>query len=593
MLMSYEPSELELLAIKTVEEEFSLNKQFHSTFHERQRRYYNLVLNKVDEDLVVEEGRSDIKTGVPHMLHEIPHSVLKDALTSGVNVCKIKSPKSNGDLLYEAEIDDYLHHLFTDENIDIKSVVDDAIWDLVATGSAVPCARWDVRHKRIFKEIEPFIDDNGKLQQGKREFDVVEGSYPTFDLRAPWDVFPSAGATSIKQCHEVIIRDEPFPHQLREWERQGMVQNIDDLLELVKANKAGVTVKENREDGDSGRAADTGKIEILIYWGLFPLYKYKEYIGDDGIDRSKDEVQCLIIKAKDYPIILHIGRNPFDCQEIPVFIGKYFRIPGQIWGEGIFSIGEKMLVHQERWFNLMQDCANAEIHRDIVIPDNVDEGEAAGSGVEKRYHVTEEAFIEGAYPKYLDRGPSILPEVYGQRDYLDRMIQEVTGVVDFVRGVQIGPEKTATEVMETSEKINARFKQRALTVESTLLSPIFNWLINMVIQFGDDDEIKEYTGLEVNPFDQFDAMMPNKKYRVKLDGAIRAAENMANRQTIQLLLTLAANIQEPMPDENGMMFKMNLQMLLYDLGKMSPLTDPNRYKLPIDSKVPLLQEMAG
>jgi hypothetical protein len=387
----------------------------------------------------------------------------------------------------------------------------------------------------------------------------------------------------------VIFIESLYPHELREWEKNGWIENVDALLKGYREPSFTKNDQDEQKDPREPKADlevdDYGRISVAIYWGLFPLYKYDKYVDDNGKDRSADEVECFIIKPVGRQMILGMGRNPYFHQSKEVIFGKYFDIPGELWGESIFGIIERLLVHQEDWFNIIQDSANQEVYRDRIIPDNTDEAEVNQTGPGRDWHYEAEDVRDGIHIKYVERGPAILRDIYERSDYVARVVQEVSGIMDFLRGIEGKVEKTATEIEKLSQSINVRFEQAALSVQASYIVPVVNWVMSMLSQFSDDDYIKAYTGLPFNPFKQFDAMIPNTAYRISLEGSIRAIQNVALQNQLRLFIQEAKDMQ-PMPDEDGKLVIPNRVQMFFDLMKMSKLRDVEQYKLEVPPPPP-------
>ena len=585
-------TDIELLAVNTVDNAFKRNHAYHKPHHDKQYRLYEFVRNLTPADKIVIEGRSNIQIGMAWMLHGIAFSILKNSISNHEDIVHIEPTKISKQLFGNDEMDEYLSNNFHDEATDQKSNADDSLWDLTACGSSVLSPSFNHKTKIVLQDIPETvqlptgqtIETGGTVQQ---DVEIIEKSSPDFDTYNPWDVYPTANVSKEKNLHEVIFEKSMSAQQLRDWEKMGFIEGLDEFFELHE-RKTLESSEESSEDRERRQSSEDeteryGHFKIHIYWGLFPLYKYRQYIDDENKDRSADEVQSLIIKPKGYKYTFALKRNPFYHQLIPAIFSRYSRVPGEFWGVGFTEIAEQTLIHQQDWWNLMQDAANKEIYRDEVHPaDGVEELDgAAGAG--KRFYISAENLKNRIEPHYIERGPSILPEVYGQRDYLDNIIKQVTGIVDLVRGITEGPDKTATEVAEIASNINIRFKETSLFIESQLIRPMFNWSVSLLSQFSDDEYIMAYTGLPFNPFKQFDPMMPNLMYRVQLEGALRASQNIAQRQMLQLLIEISKDAEPmPDPDNDNQLTAINTTLMILDLIKISDAhRDSERYKVPI------------
>jgi len=564
-------SDTEKLAVTSVDNAYNRNKLFWNDTHERQRRLYKMVVGGTDPAKEVGDGRANIKTGIPFMIHQIMKAILKNALFVQSGNVNFIPTKLREVIFGKEEMEEYLDFLIMDEFLPLRKNLEYGLSDLISHGTS--CLR------------PSFLEDVRTAFDGENDLEVLVYSGPTFTNHASWDTYPTAGATSTDALHEVIFVENMYPHQLREWEKQGWIENVDALLEGYREPSHAVHSDPDEHFDPRVKKADInvdafGRIDILIYWGLFPIYNGSKYVDDNGKDRSKDEFESLIIKPVNKDMILGMHRNPYFHQHKEVVFGKYFDLPGQLWGESIFGMMERLLVHQEDWFNIIQDAANNDVAPDIAMPDNIDSAEAKQQGPARVYNVDAQDLVEGKVPTFLKRPNSVLPDTYEQRNFVGRLVQEVSGIMDFLRGVEGNVAKTATEIEKLSQSINVRFEEAGLAVQGNYMLPAISWMVSMLSQYSDDDYVKAYTGLEINPFKQFDPMMPNMAYRVKLEGSIRAIKNIGLQNQLRSYIEIGQKLQ-PMPDENGELTVPNTVMMFFDMVKMSGLRDTDQYKLTV------------
>jgi len=399
--------------------------------------------------------------------------------------------------------------------------------------------------------------------------------------------------------HEVIFKSKMTVAELRDWEKQGLISGVDDVVtQLKNDDKLGTgssRKSELRSSPESGknREDENTQIDILISYTLFPLYKGDKYIDNQGQDRSKDEVECIMIKAKNADKMLLLDRNPFACQEKAFILAGFHFIPGEFWPISVFEITEKLLQHYEDIFNLIQDGANKYIYPKEIYPDTgIDPALLSQDGVGIKIPVPNDMIRDGVIPQYMQIPNSVLADMYSQRDNVNELIQEVTAITDFVRGVTPqGDKPTATQIREMSQRVSTRFQQSAIRIEASLMKPIWEWLMVMMSEFSDDEQVAKEMGLAENPFKQLYPVMPNPAYKIKLTGALRAAESLSNQAKLTELIELSKDLEPmPDPDDPDKLIILNTTAMVVDKAKMSGLPDVDKYKLPIPVPPELIED---
>jgi hypothetical protein len=567
-------SDLERKACEEVDKAFKRNKQYWQSDHDRQHRLFNMVMQAPVPEKPAVKGRSNIKTGISWMIHQLIFSILKNSLLTLSKNVKIEPTKLRKIIFWLDEMQDYLDRLISDPTWPVHGNLRHGLFDLISHGTTV---------------LRPYYrDDLRPVWDGENEMETLIYSGPDMPYIASWDSYPTAGATCLDECHEVIFYEYYYPHELRALERAGQMYNVEKLLEYYKEPSWLSSGQSENKDPRQQRGQDdlatdlSGRIGVLVYWGYFPYYEDVGYTDAEGQDQSKKEHECLIIKSADKNILLHFDRNPHYHQNKAAIFAKYFNVPGMFWGESVFGILEKMLVHQEDWFNIIQDSANVEVYRDRVFTDAIPAEQRKQKGVGRDYVVQADLYekLNGNVMKYIERGNSILPDTYDQLKNIDRIIQEVGGIMDFLRASGSDVPKTATEISQLAASLNVRFEQTAMEIGDNLLVPAIAWAVSLLSgQDANDEYIAQQTGTPVNPFKQFSPMMPNPAYRIKLEGSLRAVQSTAMREELTALIEQAKTIP-PGPDENGQPVQINLMRMFLDELKLSRLKDTDDYKLP-------------
>lgn len=587
---------LEMMAVTTVDKAYSDNKIGWKDTHEKFRRLYNFVRQNEPASLKTnEDDRSQLRVGLPWMITEIIHATIVNALLRQSPIGELVDIADNP-YPFSADMERLMEIQLTDEHMDVTDKISLAILDAIMLGPGILAVNWRRVIKRVFQEFPP----GQSLSQGNvgsmftQELEKVVYAGPDYDVIAPWNVFPTKGITSFDNAHEIIIRIENMPlHQMREFEHEGVFTqgSVDQFVGMLGSRQQDQDLLSSLSPISQREKTEPeaeGTHDVIVYYGLFPLNNFQRYIDDDGRDRSKDEVECIIIKPINAPVIFKIDRNPYFNQMKPVIVGGYAQISGEPWPIGPIEIAEDLLIHYNNWLNILQDGANLVVHPDEIVPrEAIDEGEGEQAGPTQRYHTSADNIAKGAHFKRLWPTGSILSTgAYEQLNIVKGLIEEIIGVVDLVRGVS-QRKRTATEVEEISERVNIRFKERILNIENTILRPSLNWLLSLNAQYHMDlDWMMSIIGnLSFNPFAYIDPVMPNNTTRWKLTGAIRASDNAVNARKIEHLLALASTIP-PGPDGNGEMKAVSLMALLEDLIKQSNLPDSDKYLIPPEQLPP-------
>ena len=585
---SFQPQALNDLAAEKVDQAYLRNMNYWEGDHDRMRKLYMMILGSPDPDKPEVKGRANLKTGISFLIHQLLYTTLKNALLNSENNMELEPSALRKIIFGKEEMEKYINDLFVDDQLPVAEVMRDGLWDLISHGTAV---------------LRPYFENDIRtVWDGQQYFDMTAYQGPAFVNHAAWDTFPTAGCQEDKELHEVIFLESVYPHTLREWEDKGWVSGVDEFLKghvdtvynYAKGGKA--EIKDPRRKKSDLYTDSTGRVDLLVYWGLFPLWKFEDYIGASGDDLSQDEVPTLIIKGRGKrKNILKIGPNFYYHQMIESIFARYFKIPGLFWGESIFGILHKMLVHQEDWNNLTQDAANANMFLDRAFPASVDQTQRNMKGVGRDYVISDDNFKNGLIPKFIDRGVSTLPDTYERLNYVDRVLQEVSGAMAFVRSMEGDVEKTATEIEELAQRINVRFEQTALDVQANLLQPVAAWCMSIMSQFSDDEYVmKNILGsstepFPINPFKQFSPMMPNAAYRIKMEGAIRAIRNMGMLNQFRALIDQGKSLLSipAMPDKEGNIKIPDLMEMFFDEFKMAGFKDVEKYERTIPAATPV------
>lgn len=621
---------LEALASRTIDDAFKASAKEYKTLHNRKHRIYQEIRNFSKEftpktDSGARQGLKDTskssavkdKLGLMWALHNTANSIGQKAIIDGEELLELVKRKGS-DILFLEDMAVYLEDLFTDDRPDIKGTMKKIIWDVFAGGTVI-VASWKPLLKRI-RQLQQMEGPNGEMVEDYVESEVNLGAYPKFDQYPIWDAYPTKGATCLEDVHEWIFPTKMPISELREMDRNGdfIKGNLDKTIADIKnrddhtSQTEEGTFKGERIKTDADGNIDTStQIEVLVCFPLFPLYKYEKYVDDYGIDRSKDEVECIAIKAKHSKYMLALDRNPFACQDKPVFIGGWYFIPGELFPVTAFEIAEKLILRHEFVNNLIAESANLGTYLTELVPREagIEEAELQNPNTTgRRVHVDYEAFKDGNVPTYMARPNPVFRDLYAHRDYLYTLIQMVTTIYDYVQGMMPRKEVKATEINAVVAKLNDLFYKSSVDIEATTMGPMWAWMIILLAEFSDDKQIATEMGMvydnaeEVppeatetglvfqdetdlkfyfNPFKQIIPVLPNPDFRIKMTAALRASQTHANQVILRDLIDMGREIPAGPIDDSGKQYAPNITKMFFDLVKMSPLRDTDQYKIEV------------
>jgi hypothetical protein len=322
----------------------------------------------------------------------------------------------------------------------------------------------------------------------KKEYKVVERR-PEVDVIDILDVFPDPEARSERDSEGVIIRSWINIDQLKELGagKYPVYANVDS--EDIKPDKASFTssrhVRYAIRGTSSGNAVDAHQVELLEYWGYWDL-------DGDGIRE-----ECYIVVANRKVLVKAIG-NPFDHQKRPLVRAVMFPIPMEWFGIGLIepvinNVHELWTIRRQRLDNINQALnrmwkanALADLDPDMLVSspggilwvDQLTDVEPL-----EQNNVTDQAFTEAAMIQTEIKDALIPDSAMGtpQTGRLGRT----------ARGAQM-------IIGQALEKFGTAIK----LIEEMALKRVLRMFYQLDLQFLDEDEVFEKTGLYGHIFDR-------------------------------------------------------------------------------------------
>lgn len=580
----YSPTEAERSGIQHVDKRFQADSKYWEDVHDTQMRLYAKYRNARIRNRGT--GYSNIQIAQPYYVADVIASFMIGALLRTYPYAKVTN-QGDEDFVGKQIIDRV--HGWQHQQPYVKQPTASAVRDSVITGTGVLIPSWSYEENPFLERIpktvslvNPADPFGAPIEQPTGEIDLVESTIVDDHIKMqsipPWNVFPQAGASGdIDNAHHVTYKIRMSKHHLLNWQKAGFIDNVQFISDaafgsFVTDSTIDDTDVMKAKKEDNARIWDKDSIEVLIYWGLYPFYNFRENL-EDGDEIRPDEVECIIIKPLNSDVILKLERNPYQCQKKPCILFPYDKLEDELFGMGPLWMAEKLFQHNEDMFNMTQDAANREIYSSLYYSDAMDSSQLKQRNVDKLVAVPDALMKERAWPQQAPPNQHILPNIMNQRASTENLIYEVTAAIDMIRGIS-QQEQSATKTNINWRAINMRFGVRMEFMEDNGLNKLMQW--NMVLnhQFLDDQTVFLLTGAppSENPFNLILPTIPITSLDFKFEGSQKAAENPIKAQLIRGIIPLAA-MMPPGIDENGNHTIPNMTALFRELLKNLDVTD--------------------
>jgi len=163
----------------------------------------------------------------------------------------------------------------------------------------------------------------------------------------------------------------------------------------------------------------------------------------------------------------------------------------------------------------------------------------------------------------IQRPNQIMPNLAAVIVTNNEVIDEISAVIDFVRGGATDPEESATLSNQKMQFLTKRFKKRMQYYENHGLREWMEWQCVLNHLFLSDDVVKQICGddIPVNPFFLIKPVIPMQQFNFVFEGSSKAADDPVKAQIIRNMIDVAKSIP-PGIDEDGQ-FKQPNTLALY------------------------------
>lgn len=443
----YTPTPAEQYALDHVKRLFDGSKTYYYDKHKRMKRLYAKYMN-VPVRGARPVGFSDERLGMVYRVAEILHGVLSKPIMKQSPIGKIYA-EGDEDFAGKQAIDRI--HSKQQRETRIYNAIDTAIWYSIVTGTGFLMPGWDHHVERSIQQQAKTIQLANPADPLGPPMEIPTGEFEDIEILAEvsridakivqsWNVFPVAGATSMFGLHTLTYRVPVSRKELYMMQRAGELKNVNNI---DFDGATGVMVDEYIDETDVYRARrednevqqDKETVWLLYSYTNFPYFNFEEHMGQEDLKRD-DEYDCLIIKPEHDDVILKLKMTGMDVQVKPGIPFKYGGPDDMFFGISPLEIAEQLIQLQEDMFNWTQDRAKREVYQKIGAVEGVDLAALSQSQLEGIVKIPKELGMNAQQAiSPIGSGPSLMPNLMKNEEKVYTIVDEVTAVVDFVRGV--------------------------------------------------------------------------------------------------------------------------------------------------------------
>ena len=581
----YKPTALDKKAGEDVKKYFEDSSKYWRTRHDLQKRLMARYLNTKMQDK--DTGFTNIQLGRSWYICDVVDSIIGESLYEEKPYGKIAGEGTED---FPGAQDINKVNAWQQEQRYVKAVIRDSRIHSIVTGTGVKIMGWEYYIQRYRDKIEktmklmnPLDPDNPvEIPTGEKE--IVEQEVVVDRLSSirvdEWLTFPPAGGVNPKVDPYFMFLIKYNRKQLKELEEVGYLKNVDYIedsafgIDKQDTDLQDYFIKKGERKEDS-QNLDKDTCWVIYYYGL---YRYSED-GEVPPEGVPDE-PVVIIKAKYCDTILKFDKSPYPA--IPVVRDRYCGEDDEWYGRSFMEVIEKLIKLDENMYGYVQDAAMRELFKRTFVPEGMTDASVARWSPDQIVKIPDGLWQAGKMPFTETPDPHFMNNMQEQRRITSEIIDEISGVLDFVRGGDIQEEEKATMTTARVNFLTKRFKNRMRYYEDNGLQEWMEWQCVLNKMFLDDKTVEAITGTEawLNPFKLITPILPLRSFDFKFEGSEKAADNPVMAQIYRQMLEVAKGIL-PGLDENGNLVQPNLMTLYRQyIRKTAPDDDIDDYFMP-------------
>ena len=295
----------------------------------------------------------------------------------------------------------------------------------------------------------------------------------------PFNIFPDPLGEDVDSCEYIIYATYKNANQLK--------QLFPKKASAIEGSR--ITISELVNERDQDDTKDENQVLILEMWCKDWVTKDKDVEGNEKLKYPKGRViTCL----PELGIILEDKKNPYNDGKFPFVLMKNYDVPFKFWGVGEVEQILSPQMHINELTNQIIDNAKNTANMPWIIDKN------CGIGMGKLTNRPGLVIRKNPGSEVRRDNPPVMPEyVRLQIDALKSDIQDISGVLDSLRGDKQTGITTASAILALQESSQSRIRLKIKLMEYSL-GDVANMVYSRMQQFWKFDRWVRVTDIEGN-----------------------------------------------------------------------------------------------
>lgn len=344
----------------------------------------------------------------------------------------------------------------------------------------------------------------------------------------PFNIFPDPLGDSVDSCEYIVYATYKNANQIK--------QLFPDKASAIEGSRITMSELVNERDQDDARPQN--QVLILEMWCRDWTTKDVDVEGKETLKYPKGRViTCL----PDLGIVLEDKKNPYNDGKFPFILMKNYDVPFKFWGSGEVEQIVSPQRHVNELTNQIIDNAKNTANMPWIVDKN------CGIGVGKLTNRPGLVIRKNPGSEVRRDNPPVMPEyVRAQIDALKSDIQDISGVLDSLRGDKQTGITTASAILALQESSQSRIRLKIKIMEYAL-GDVANTVYSRMQQFWKFDRWIRVTDIEGNTnLQQINEQILKNNYDVRVMAGSTMPVN--KNAMLDLMIRLAqTNAEDGMP----------------------------------------------
>lgn len=362
------------------------------------------------------------------------------------------------------------------------------------------------------------------------QWDGKEGEYGNIKIREvdPFNIFPDPLAENVDNAEYIVYATYKNANQIK--------QQFPDKADAIEGSRISMSeLVANRDEQDTN---EENQVLILEMWCRDWTTMDEDIDGNKSLKYPQGRViTCL----PELGIILSDKKNPYKDGKFPFVLMKNYDVPFKFWGVGEVEQIMSPQIYVNELTNQIIDNAKNTANMQWIIDKNAGIGQGKltnrpGLVIRKN---------PGAEVRR-DTPPPMPTYVREQIDVLKADIQDISGVLDSLKGEKQTGVVAASAILALQEASQSRIRLKIKIMESNL-TELANMVYSRMQQFWKLDRWVRVTDIEGNPsFREIGQQVLQNDYDLKVMAGSTMPVN--KNAMMDLMIRLAqTNAEDGMP----------------------------------------------